>query len=249
MEFSTTHQIASASHPKPINGLRDENREKQAVTVEVGPHAAAFYLGRHPVTSRTGRMIRRGVLCSLVALVGTVLFLGATLLPLKRYVPICGSEDTHVLHGPMREQYVALLAQAMALDGFRYYRNGNTILVPLWPLFDGQRHMNWENFQLNFPWRMAANIAEGVQIGPHFYRPPAPVLQLLGVVGPWGPYPRQKEGSSAQYGPNYRFVEDCNLFRAAVLKVEAMPSEALPDLNAIDRARHARTEPRPAPRP
>jgi hypothetical protein len=25
MEFSTTPQIASASHPKQINGLRDEN--------------------------------------------------------------------------------------------------------------------------------------------------------------------------------------------------------------------------------
>jgi hypothetical protein len=36
MEFSTTPQIASASHPKQINGLRDENREKQAVAVEVG---------------------------------------------------------------------------------------------------------------------------------------------------------------------------------------------------------------------
>jgi hypothetical protein len=69
------------------------------------------------------------------------------------------------------------------------------------------------------------------------------------MEGPYGPYPRPKEGSSARYGPDYRFVEDRNPFRAAVLKVEAMPSEALPDLNAIDRARHARTDPGPAPRP
>jgi len=169
--------------------------------------------------------------------VGGTLFLAITLLPLKPYVPICGRRDDHVLHGPMREQYVALLAQSMAEEGFRYYRDGNTILVPVWPVFDGRRHRDW------------ANIAEGVQIGPHFYRPPAPVLRLLGIEGPYGPYPRSKEGSSAQYGPDYRFVEDCNLFRAAVLKVEAMPAEALPDLNAIDRARHARSQPRPAPRP
>jgi hypothetical protein len=149
----------------------------------------------------------------------------------------------------MREQYVALLAQAMAEDGFRYFRNGDLILVPVWPLFDGARPMTWEDFQLNIPWRIASNIAQGVQIGPRFYRQPAPVLQLLGVEGPWGPYPRPKDGSAAVYGPNYRFVEDCNLFRAAVLKVEAMPSAALPDLNAMDKARHARTEPRPEPRP
>lgn len=177
------------------------------------------------------------------------LFLALTLVPAKRYVPVCGSPDAHVLHGPMREQYVALLAQAMAEHGFRYYRNGNTVLVPVWPVFDGERRMGWTDFQLNWPWRMALNIAHGVQIGPDFHRPPAPVLHLLGVEGPYGPYPRPKEGSSVRYGPDYRFVEDCNLFRAAVLKVEAMPAEALPDLNAIDRTRQARTAERPAARP
>lgn len=201
------------------------------------------------MTSRTARIARKGLLAIKVALAGAALMLVLTFLPLKRYVPICGAEHAHVLHGPMREQYVAQLAEAMAREGFRYYRSGDTILVPVWPIFDGRRHRDWTNFQLNFPWRMASNTAEGVQIGPHFYRPPSPVLRLLGVEGPYGPYPRPKEGSAAQYGPNYRFVEDCKLFRAAVLKVEAMPSEALPDLNAIDRARHARTEPRPAPRP
>lgn len=180
---------------------------------------------------------------------GAASFLVLTMVPTKRYVPLCGARDVHLLHGPMREQYVALLAQAMAEDGFRHYRHGNTILVPVLPVLDGQWPMNWENFQLNIPWRIASNIARGVTIGPHSYRPPAPVLRLLETEGPHGPYPRQKEGSSAQYGPDYRFVEDCNLFRAAVLKVEAMPSEALPDLNAIDRARHARTAERPAPRP
>lgn len=172
-----------------------------------------------------------------------------TLVPMMRYVPRCGGPDVHILHGPMREQYVALFAQAMAAEGFRYFRNGNTILVPVWPVFDGARHLNWENFQLNIPWRIALNIAQGVVIGAHSYRPPTPVLRLLGTERPYGPCPRPKEGSSAQYGPDYRFIEDCNLFRAAVLKVEAMPSETLPDLNALDRARHARTRPGPAPRP
>lgn len=180
---------------------------------------------------------------------GGALLLVLTLVPAKKYVPVCGWPDRHVLRGPMREQFVALLAQAMAEKGFRHYRNGDTILVPVWPVFDGNGRWDWTDFQLNLPWRMALNIAEGVTIGPDRYRPPAPVLRLLETEGPYGPYPRPKEGSSVRYGPDHRFVEDCNLFRAAVLKVEAMPSEALPDLNAIDRARHARTEPRPAPRP
>ena len=56
------------------------------------------------MTSRTGWVVRKGLLCSLLALTGAALFLGATLLPLKRYVPVCGAEQGHVLHGPMREQ-------------------------------------------------------------------------------------------------------------------------------------------------
>ena len=155
-----------------------------------------------------------------------------------------------MLHGPMREQYVGLLAQAMAEDEFRHLRNGNTLLVPVWPIFDGGGRWDWIDFQLDVPWRIALNIGQDVTVGAHWCSPPAPVLRLLEEIeGPFGPYPRPKEGSSAKYGPDHRFAEDCNLFRAAVLKVEAMPSEALPDLNAIDRARHARTAERPSPRP
>lgn len=201
------------------------------------------------MTKQNGKRLVKLLVCLDLVLFCLALFLVITVVPTMRYVPICGWPDGHTLHGPMREQYVGLLAQAMAEDNFRHLRNGNTLLVPVWPIFDGGGRWGWTDFQLNVPWRIALNIAQGVTVGAHFYRPPAPVLSLLGTEGPYGPYPRPKEGSSARYGPDYRFVEDCNLFSAAVLKVEAMPAEALPDLNAIDRARHARTEPRPAPRP
>ncbi len=40
-EFGTTHQTAPASRPEQISGLRDANREKRAVTVEVGHEGIA----------------------------------------------------------------------------------------------------------------------------------------------------------------------------------------------------------------
>jgi hypothetical protein len=118
-------------------------------------------MGPHPVTGRARRWRRKLLLCSAALPVGTALFLVLTLVPTKRYVPRCGARDVHLLHGPMREQHVALLAQAMAEEGFRHYRDGSTILVPVWPVFDGRRHRSWANFQLSFPWRMASNVAGG----------------------------------------------------------------------------------------
>lgn len=202
------------------------------------------------MTGRIGQRLGTALFCLELVLASIALFLVLTLVPTKRYVPMCGWPDGHMLHGPMREQYVGLLAQAMAEDGFRHMRNGNTLLVPVWPIFDGNGRWDWIDFQLNVPWRIALNIGQGVTVGAHQYRPPAPVLRLLeGAEGPYGPYPKQVGSGPVTVGGDRRYREDCNLFRAAVLKVEAMPSEALPDLNAIDRARHARTAERPVPRP
>jgi hypothetical protein len=192
----------------------------------------------------TGRKPGRRLL--VWALASIMLFLVITLVPVKRYVPICGWPDGHTLRGPMREQYVALLAHYMAEEGFRYFRHRNTILVPIWPVFDGGL-FDWIDFQLNFPWKIASNIGEGVTILGRRYPPPEPVLRTLRETeGPYGPYPRTRGSGSVQIGAKERYHEDCNLFRAAVLRVEDMPGP-LPDLVAIEQERLARTAPGRAP--
>ena len=190
------------------------------------------------MTGGTGRRLGKRLLALVLA--GATLFLVLTLVPVKRYAPICGWPDSHTLRGPMREQFVALLAHHMAEEGFRYLRHRNAILVPVWPLSDGDL-FDWIDFQHNFPWKIASNIGEGVTILGRRYPPPEPVLRTLRETeGPYGPYPRTKEGGSVQIGAKERYREDCNLFRAAVLKVEDMPGP-LPDLVAIDRQRQAKT--------
>lgn len=163
---------------------------------------------------------------------GAALFGFLTLVPSEPYAPVCGRwRDAHVLRGPMREQFVLLLTKAMQNEGFRYWRFGTVILVPVWPLFD------WVDFQLNAPRQIASGITKGVRIQGRDYPPPAPLQPMLQEIRlRYGPFPRPGPDGLRIFGPEWYMGEDCNLFRAAVLRVEEM-RQPLPDLEARMRGR------------
>jgi hypothetical protein len=121
------------------------------------------------------------------------------------------------------------------------------ILVPVWPLFGGRLSFDWDDFQINGPWKMAASLAGGMRIHDHDYPTPAPVLALLQEIEAqdetfrW----RLPDGHVNLYA-HVRFSEDCNLFRAVVLRVEEM-RQPLPDLQARYRSGYSPTWPPPEP--
>lgn len=170
------------------------------------------------------------------------LFVSLTIVPTQEYMPTCGGRYGVAVKGPLREQYLEMLVEYMARENFTHLRRGDTILVPLLPIFDGSKHFrNWREFAVNHEWKLASAVAEGVTLQGRFFPPPEPLVRLLGSRAPDGEFFTRRRNGRVFHGSDPRFKDDCELFRAAVLKVEAMPSEAPPDPGAIDRARHART--------
>lgn len=159
-----------------------------------------------------------------------ILFVLLTIVPTQAYEPSCGHRPRVAVKGPIREQYVALLVQSLERLNFTHRRVGNTVLVPVLPIFDGTKHFsNWREFVVNFEWKLASSVADGVTIEGRFFPPPTPLVQLLeaGDATP-EPFPRRRNGR-ASYGPDPRFKDDCDLFRAAVIRVEDLP-QPLPAL-------------------
>jgi hypothetical protein len=155
-----------------------------------------------------------------------------TVVPTQAYEPSCSHRPRVAVKGPMREQYVALLVQSMEKLNFTYRRIGDTVLVPVLPIFDGTKQFsNWREFVVNFEWKLASSVADGVKVEDRFFPPPEPLLRLLEVSeAADGDFPRRRNGR-VLYGPDPRFKDDCNLFRAAVIRIEDMET----DLRARER--------------
>lgn len=149
-----------------------------------------------------------------------------TVVPTQAYKPSCGHRPRVALEGPLREQYVALLVQSMERLNFTHRRVGDTVLVPVLPIFDGTRHFsNWREFVVNFEWKLASSVADGVAVGDRFYPPPEPLIRMLEASeAAHGSFPTRR-GGRALHGPDPRFKHDCALFRAAVIKVEDMEAD------------------------
>ncbi|GAA0566617.1 hypothetical protein GCM10009416_00730 [Craurococcus roseus] len=178
--------------------------------------------------SAAGRWIARRVAAGL--LVVAALLAAVTLVPLRVYKPSCGDPPRSIvgarprMEGPLRPEYVEMLTRAMREESFRYWRIGNTILAPLFPIFDGNRLFgNWTDFVNNTEWRIASSIVNGYTA--HGCAPPPEAVRRLdeGIKGTCG-VPRERLPDGRIVGPvGVDVSNDCTLFRAAVIRVEDMP--------------------------
>jgi hypothetical protein len=172
------------------------------------------------------------------------LFAAATLVPAQIYQPSCGRfpkwglGGSPKISGPLREEYVEMLTRAMDEDGFRYWRFGNAILIPFWPVFEGNRRWDWTyfianaewfGFVANAEWRIAHSIANGYTAH-GCARPPEALRRLIGEYKPTcGVPPERLPGGRVVYPGGVAVAHDCALFRAAVIRIEDMP-QPLPEL-------------------
>lgn len=148
------------------------------------------------------------------------------LAPVDPYVPACGAKRSIALKGPMREPYVRMLTETLKREGFFHVQIGNMIFLKLInpesyfrqaPLF-GDIH----NLLINTEWRIAMNIARGTVLDNVNHPPPDILIAAI-------------EQAKVNYdslggvdenfflkgiGPVFAF--DCEVFRAAALKVEDM---------------------------
>lgn len=139
--------------------------------------------------------------------------------PAPRYRPLCAGDDTYV-DGPLRLQFILLLKGLFDRDGVPYTIHGSDIYR------GGQGERGWSaafdyyDFQYNTDPEIAADIAGGVKVeGGGYFPPPERLTKLIEETEPrWGPFPRRTPEGNIIYGGDRRFAEDCELFKAAVLK-------------------------------
>lgn len=195
----------------------------------------------------TGAAIRRFALRLLAGLLVAVGSLAVvTVAPIQVYKPSCGRPYPLVgrpkISGPLRPAYVDMFTRLMRQEGFRYWRLGDMVLVPMSPVFDGNERWDWNDFTLNMEWRVAYSIANGYTADGC-----APTLEAVrrlfgNIEGSCGrPVERTPDGRRIS-PPTFWIEDDCNLFRAAVVRVEDMP-QPLPVLERFSALRDKRTGP------
>jgi hypothetical protein len=171
------------------------------------------------------------------------LFAATVLVPLRLYKPSCGDPTLSILggppriNGPLRPEYVEMLTRAMREEGFRFWRIGETILVPLLPIFDGNRIFDtWTDFVINTEWRIASSIANGYTV--HGCAPPPEAVRRLdaGIKGTCGGVrPERQPDGGLVYARGVEITNDCDLFRAAVIRIEDIDGESRPRSRRFDR--------------
>lgn len=174
------------------------------------------------------------------------------LAPIRTYKPSCGRPypllGRPAIEGPLRSDYVEMLTRAMRRENFRYWRLRDTVLVPLWPVFDGNRvFQNWDEFTLNTEWRIARSIVNGYTAH-GCAPPPEAVRRLYGSIEQSCGWPVERTPDGRRIPPpEFWLVDDCALFRAAVIRVEAMPQPLFTPKGASQGEPAA--PPRPGPEP
>jgi hypothetical protein len=102
--------------------------------------------------------------------------------------------------------------------------------VPPLPIFDGNRVVgSWTDFVTNTEWRIASSIANGYTA--HGCALPPEAVRRLdpGIKGACGVPPERLPDGRLVRPAGVDVSSDCNLFRAAVIRVEDMP-QPLPAL-------------------
>lgn len=180
-----------------------------------------------PVSAAAARWLAWRAAAGLIVV--AVLFAAAALVPMQVYKPSCGRAPKWGLNGrpridgPLRPEYVEMFTHAMREEGFRYWRVRDAILVPLLPIFDGNSHWDWTDFIINNEWRIAYSIVNGYTAD-GCAPPPEAVRRLYGdIKGTCGVPPERLPEGRVVYPPSFWIRGDCNLLRAAVIRIEDMP--------------------------
>lgn len=147
------------------------------------------------------------------------LFLALVYAPIQRYRPSCGGmKINHYFDGPMRDVFVDMMTEAMAEDGFHYIRVGREIFIRLY---------DFDDFILNNDWKISESI--GLGHGPGNTRIPAPptllllmkkAQEIIEVDQSLSEFEKKKK-------IDFLFRNDCELIRAAAIRIEDMAAEDL----------------------
>lgn len=169
----------------------------------------------------------RRIVLALAALLAVVL-----LVPLERYRPSCGGWRYRTyLDGPMRDEYVGMLTELLAEEGFLYVRIGNEVFVKLvYPLQAFNRPPKWDSLftlLINYEWRFARSISAGY--GPNHNRinPPQPLLDAMARYQALRGSIKEPGNWEEVWERGRVFDDDCELLRAATIRVEDMDPERM----------------------
>jgi hypothetical protein len=139
--------------------------------------------------------------------------------PVVRYRPSCGGAAVrYYFDGPMRDVFVDQMTEGMRRDKFPYVRIGNELFIQF---FDP------DDFLINTDWRIASSIGSGFGPGDTRITPPPALLALV-----------EKAKDIIEHDPSMSeeekkrkawtlFGGDCELIRAAAIRIEDMKPEEL----------------------
>ena len=188
---------------------------------------------------RSGGWRSRWWLLTLAAVLLVVLFV-----PVERYRPSCGGmwERTY-FDGPMRDEYVGRLTEALTENGFFHVRIGNEVFVKLvypiyfyesflparspWRLSPVGSFHSLDHFAINVEWRLVHSIIAGY--GPNNTRivPPQPVLDLLARERGQIEADTTVNEETLTWRLDFLTRDDCEVARATMIRIEDMRPEEL----------------------
>lgn len=139
--------------------------------------------------------------------------------PIERYRPSCGDwKVRHYFNGPMRQVFVDKMTEAMAEDGFHHIRVGNSNFI---------RFHDVDDFLINNDWKIAAAIGLGYGPGDSRFTPTPILIDIMdkarhAIEGDPSPSETKKKREMS-----FLFRDDCELIRAAAIRIEDMAPEDL----------------------
>ncbi|HYF86120.1 hypothetical protein [Azospirillum sp.] len=149
-----------------------------------------------------------------VALVLTLIYA-----PIERYRPSCGGwKVRHYFDGPMRQVFVDKMTEAMAEDGFPHIRVGNSVFI---------RFHDVDDFIINNDWKIAEAIGLGYGPGDSRFTPPPILTDIMDKARQAVEGDPSLSETKRKRETNFLFRDDCELIRAAAIRIEDMAPDDL----------------------
>jgi hypothetical protein len=139
--------------------------------------------------------------------------------PVVRYRPSCGGWAVrHYFNGPMRDVFVDQMTEGMRRDKFPYVRIGNELFIQL---FDP------DDFIINADWKIANSIGFGYGPGDTRITPPLVLSALMDEAKAIIEQDPSMSEEEKKWETSGMFHGDCELIRAAAIRIEDMKPEEL----------------------
>lgn len=140
--------------------------------------------------------------------------------PINPYRPSCGGMGVPIyFDGPLRNVFVDKMEESMTRNKFPHLRIGNTLLI---------RFPDPDDFLINTDWRIAHSIGFGYGPGGTRITPPPVVSALIDKVKDIIEQDQSMSDEKKKREMQLMFEQDCELIRAAAIRVEDMePSKLL----------------------